>query len=869
MDRVEILIVEDELLTVELIRQSLESGGFKVMGAASSAKEALAMIKKRRPGLVLMDVRIKGDMDGVDLAGIVNERYDVPVIYITAFSNSEIIARAKKTRSYGYIIKPFSDQELLTTVEIGLNKHANDVKLRSSEERYRSLWENIGEALFLHRKSGSLVDCNPAMEQLLGHSREVLMAMNMKDLFASPSDWRRYSRELAKGSVVGDFEVDVERGDGAVIRCLVRANVKPGIHGGKDVVEGTLRDVTERRRMEDALRRSEEQYRQLVENLNDVIFTLNTTGVITYMSPVIERMSGYRLDDVVGRNFRDLVHPEDLPDLEARFARTLSSELDSFEFRVVDRDGSVRHVRTSSRAVAVKGKVTGLTGLMTDITERRRMEEALKESESRYRAIFDGSMYLVYVYDLQGRFIDANDATLEFFGYSREDIPSLSFADVLSGEDLEKAYSQAASVITSRSRSTVTEYSVRTRSGEVRCVEATASLLSHHGRSEAILGVGRDITERRKALEELRHANMEKTHLLNSITSILIGVSTKDVITHWNHMAEITFGISRDEAQGKKISGFSLDWDWSEIFTGISTCILDNRPVNVSDVRFRDKNGNDGLLGISITPITGDGGSLEGFLVFGKDITEKRLMERQLQQSAKMATIGEIATGIAHELNQPLNVIKTASQFLMDSIKEKYYTEEFLEERVGKIIAQTDRAAHIITHLRDFGRKSDEDFKPGHPNVPVQVALDLMAEQLKLRSIQVHYRLMDGLPEIMGDATKLEQVFINLAVNARDAFEEMDGSGHDPVITVSSIFDKKSNQVRIDFADNGPGMPADIVDKIFEPFFTTKEVGRGTGLGLSISYNIIKAHKGEITVDSGPEGTVFHIALPAAGSGTT
>jgi histidine kinase len=139
-----------------------------------------------------------------------------------------------------------------------------------------------------------------------------------------------------------------------------------------------------------------------------------------------------------------------------------------------------------------------------------------------------------------------------------------------------------------------------------------------------------------------------------------------------------------------------------------------------------------------------------------------------------------------------------------------------------------------------------------------------MAEQLKLRSIEVHYRLVEGLPEIMGDATKLEQVFINLAVNARDAFEEMDGPGNDPAITVSSRFDKKSNQVRIDFADNGPGMPAEIVDKIFEPFFTTKEVGRGTGLGLSISYNIIKAHKGEITVDSGPEGTIFHITLPAA-----
>ncbi len=869
MDKIGILIVEDELLTLELIRQTLEGGGYRVMGAAASAEEALALMKKRRPGLVLMDVRIKGDMDGVDLAGIVNERYDVPVIYITAFSNSEIIARAKKTRSYGYIIKPFSGQELLTTVEIGLNRHANDVKLRSSEERYRSLWENIGEALFIHRISGSLVDCNPAMERLLGHTREVLLAMSMKDLFARHSDWRRYSRELAKGGVEGDFEVDVKRGDGVVIRCLVRAKLKPNTHGGKDVVEGTLRDVTERRRMEDALRRSEEQYRMLVENLNDVIFTLDTAGVITYMSPVIERISGYRVDDIIGRNFSELVHPEDLPELASRFTRTISGDIDSFDFRVMDRDGSVRHVRTSSRTVTAKGVVTGLTGLMTDISERRRMEEALQESESRYRALFDGSMDLVYVHDLRGNFIDANDAALELFGYRREEIPALNLADLVSGDDLERALKQVEVILSSRGQSENAVYPVRTRSGEIRYVEATASLLARHGKPDAVLGVGRDVTERKKAIEELRRANMENTHLLNSINSILIGVSTKDVITHWNEMAESTFGISGDEALGEKISGFTINWEWPDIFTGISTSILENRPVHVSDVRFRDSNGKEGLLGITINPITDEGGGLEGFLIFGRDITEKRLMERQLQQSSKMATIGEIATGIAHELNQPLNVIKTASQFLMDSVKEKYYTEEFIEERVGKIIAQTDRAAHIITHLRDFGRRSDEDYKAVHPNVPVQVALDLMAEQLKLRSIRVHYRLTDGLPEIMGDATKLEQVFINLAVNARDAFEEMDGSGHDPVITVSSGLDKKSNQVRIDFADNGPGVPAEIADKIFEPFFTTKEVGRGTGLGLSISYNIIKAHKGEITVDSGPEGTVFHITLPAAGSGTT
>jgi histidine kinase len=306
-----------------------------------------------------------------------------------------------------------------------------------------------------------------------------------------------------------------------------------------------------------------------------------------------------------------------------------------------------------------------------------------------------------------------------------------------------------------------------------------------------------------------------------------------------------------------------MKWEWNEIYAGISNCIFENRPINLSDIKYVDKNGKNCLLGMTINPIKDDKNVLKGFLIYGRDITEKKLVEQQLLQSSKMATIGEIATGIAHEVNQPLNIIKMASQYMLDSIKEKYCTEEFIVERMEKIVKQVDRAARIITHLKEFGRKSDFSPESIDPNLPIRVAFDMLGEQLRIHSVNVSLELDDSLPPIRGDSQKLEQVFINMIINAKDAFEEMNIPLRNKMIHVKSYFKDDEKAICIEFKDNGPGMPANIVDKIFEPFFTTKEVGKGTGLGLSISYGIIKSHQGTIDVKSNDSGTTFIIRLPA------
>jgi histidine kinase len=231
-----------------------------------------------------------------------------------------------------------------------------------------------------------------------------------------------------------------------------------------------------------------------------------------------------------------------------------------------------------------------------------------------------------------------------------------------------------------------------------------------------------------------------------------------------------------------------------------------------------------------------------------------------------MATLGEMATGVAHELNQPLSVIKTASNFFMrKNEKEEEIERETLNKLSIKIANNVDRATKIINHMREFGRKSDMNLEKVCVNNVLRHASEVLSQQLTLRGIDLIWELQEPLPMVEADSVRLEQVFLNLLINARDAIEEKIESMNDKpdkgVISIKTM--TQGRNVIIKICDTGPGVPLSIRDKIFEPFFTTKKVGKGTGLGLSISYGILRECGGNIEVDSNEEnGACFIVQLP-------
>ena len=240
-------------------------------------------------------------------------------------------------------------------------------------------------------------------------------------------------------------------------------------------------------------------------------------------------------------------------------------------------------------------------------------------------------------------------------------------------------------------------------------------------------------------------------------------------------------------------------------------------------------------------------------LVTTSDITKRLETEQQLIQASKMATLGEMATGVAHELNQPLSVIKTASSFIARKVERKEpLAEDILGTMAREIDSHVDRATKIINHLREFGRKPEMSMGPVQINEVLTRAFDIFSQQLKLREISVVWNLAENLPAITADSGRLEQVFINLLLNARDAIEEKWSAPVRPAgdkrISISS--ERAGNMVKVTVEDTGKGVPRGILNKIFEPFFTTKKVGKGTGLGLSISYGIVKDCGGDIRAES-------------------
>jgi histidine kinase len=261
----------------------------------------------------------------------------------------------------------------------------------------------------------------------------------------------------------------------------------------------------------------------------------------------------------------------------------------------------------------------------------------------------------------------------------------------------------------------------------------------------------------------------------------------------------------------------------------------------------------------------------EVLLVTTSDITQRLEAEQQLIQASKMATLGEMATGVAHELNQPLSVMKTAATFFMNKIaRGEPIREDVLRAMASEIDAHVDRASKIINHLREFGRKPEPRLEPVDVGRVLLRALEIFHQQLTLREIEVLRELEPGLPMVNADAHKLEQVFINLLINARDAIEEKAGRILDPGAAKRIILRarREGGRVAVEVEDTGMGIPRGLVAKIFEPFFTTKKVGKGTGLGLSISYAIVRECGGDIEVaPSGREGggARFVLTFPAAG----
>lgn len=501
-------------------------------------------------------------------------------------------------------------------------------------------------------------------------------------------------------------------------------------------------DVTEKKRSEKALAESEANYRFLIDNIPNIVFRGYADGALDFFDDKIEMMTGFKreLFDSRKLNWFDLIVEEDRPYVRRKFIEALKSDKSYIrEYRIRKKDGKIIWVEGCSQIVCdERGRVEFVTGSFLDVTERKRAEEALHESEEKYRSLFISGPNPIFVLDRETlAILDASPSAEETYDYYKDDLIGRNFEEL----------------------------------GAFEYEDESLSLLEH--------------------------------------------------------------------------------WDWSD------TSVFSQR------IKHYRKGGEPFYVEVKACPTSYQG--RPAIILAASDITEIIEKDAQLFQASKMTTLGEMSAGIAHELNQPLNAIKIGNDFLKKKVEQgESIRSDELHQVVTAAAGQVNRASEIIRSLREFGRKPDFRKEKVDVNMTIKDVMKIIGQQLILQNIKVVYDLDETDPPILANKNRLEQVIFNLVTNARDAIGHQDHSSKNSaenVITLSTFADQK--HVNLTISDTGIGIPEKNVQKIFEPFYTTKEVGKGMGLGLSITYGIIRDFGGTIDVESRPGGgTRFHLRFP-------
>ena len=394
----------------------------------------------------------------------------------------------------------------------------------------------------------------------------------------------------------------------------------------------------------------------------------------------------------------------------------------------------------------------------------------------------------------------------------------------------------------------------------VHMLVSTSPIFNEEGEVVAAIEMSTDITQVRLLEKELKRSEEKYRTLFNSDPNPIFVLNLETLeIQDANDRALNFYGYEKSEVLGGSFLDLADPQEWDRLRK-----VSWDKEGAVFKVKHHTKDNDSIHVNIRYSSLKDLG--QDTVIVTTSDVTERVKSEAQLIQASKMATLGEMSAGVAHELNQPLSVIKTSASFIAKKIdRNEPVDPEILRELATEMDSQVDRASLIINHLRQFGRKTDIRKMNVQLNDCIRGTFTVLGRQLEVHGVKVELHLDEELPPIRGDSNRLEQVFLNLIMNARDAMDEKEvlaGKGVEKVLEISSF--RENHEVVVTISDTGLGMSEEVKEKIFEPFFTTKPVGKGTGLGLSISFGIVRDYDGNIDLESVEgQGSTLRIRFPA------
>jgi PAS domain S-box-containing protein len=753
--------------------------------------------------------------------------------------------------------------------DISERKKAEEA-LMESEQLYRTLIENSLTGIYMIKKGG-FIFANENFRTITGYSEEDLKSMDPVDIIHPEHRERirnRVESRLRGEGVTSEYETEIVRKDGTIRDMLLRAAIVVFEH--QPAVLGNLIDITELKRTEKALRESEEKYRTILESIEDGYFEVDIAGNLTFFNDSICKILGYSGDELTGMNSREYTDKKDVKKLYQAFNKvyTTGQPSKAFDWGIIRKDGAKGHVDASISLINDgEDHPIGFRGIVRDITEEKSIEEALRQSEEKYRNILESIEEGYYEVDLKGDFTFFNDSFRKIVGYTKYELLEANYRQYTDPELAKGMYQAFNKVYVSEKPMKGYEWEIISKDGIKRYLEISISLRNDsEGNRIGFGGIVRDVTERKLA-EEAFQREKERFRVLVEESPFGVALIGKDgLFKYLNPKFIEIFGYTLEDIPvGKKWFEKAYP-DPNYRNQVIATWISDLRKGTVGESRPREfkvicKNGSEKVIGFRpVTMETGD-----QFVIY-EDLTAQKRLETQLLQAQKMESIGTLAGGIAHDFNNILAAILGHTQLADFDLTEGMKAKQNLKE----VLKAIQRAKDLVSQIFTFSRKSGLERKPVQISLIVKEALKLLRASLPA-TIEIRQHIDDNAAIVDADPTQIHQVLMNLCTNASHAMMEKDGVLEVALTTVDfSEHEIASDQdlqpgpyLMLTVRDTGRGMDRKTLERIFDPYFTTKEKGVGTGLGLATTHGIVKSHGGAITVESEPEiGSSFNVYFP-------
>jgi len=775
---------------------------------------------------------------------------------------------------------------MICTIHDVTGRRRAEEALRESERRFKLITEKMTDIVWIADMNLRTVYVTPSIEKVLGFTPEERMGQSIEEQFTQDSLARGLEAMVRELALEEQGQGDPDRTATLVLeyRCKDGTTrwmetVMSGFRDEQGVligIHGVSRDVTENRRAQETLRRSEEYFRAITENASDILFITDERGIITYVTPSVERIAGYRPEELLGTSTYDLFVPEDLPRAMEDYATALQTRGVAIpnRFRIRDRSGAVRVMEGVGINLLDDPAISGFVMNVRDVTDQRRTEEALRATEERFRLITENMQDTVWLVDMNLKLTWISSSVEWKQGYTADELISMPLERRVTPGSLQAVYGLIERHLTPEriadpgEEITVTvELELCRKDGSTFWAETVITMLRDgQGAPAGFLGISRDTTERR-AMEEALRESEEKHRLLFESAGEGIMIIQDEVTRLANPALSQIMGYPIETIISRPFGSFIHPEDHDMV---VDRHLLRMRgEVVETDYPFRivTADGREKWLEIHSRRIVWD--DAPASLNFVMDITERRQMEERLARVEKMEALGTLAGGVAHDLNNVLGVLVGYSELLAEKLPEGSQMRRHAEN----ILQSGIKGAAIIQDLLTLARRGVA--------VSEVVALNRVVEDYlrspeyeKLASyhpdVKVRTELAEGLLNIKGSPVHLGKTVMNLVSNAMEAIS---GLGVVTIRTENRYLDqpvhgydemREGEYAVLTVTDSGRGIAARDMGKIFEPFYTKKVMGRsGTGLGLAVVWGTVKDHDGYIDVQSEEgAGTTFTLYFP-------